>query len=106
MGCLFAIFAGAFPRLGTLFIWIARPQLFSDAFGGSWFWPILGIIFLPFTTLMYVLLWSPATGVTGGDWFWLGLAVLLDLMHWGGAAAGGYNDRDRIPAVYSRNVPA
>ncbi len=56
MPCLFAMFAGFFPRLGTLFIWIARPVMFNAAFGGSWLWPILGIIFLPFTTLMYVIL--------------------------------------------------
>jgi hypothetical protein len=30
--------------------------LFSVAFGGSWFWPLLEILFLPFTTLMYALL--------------------------------------------------
>ena len=65
----------------------------SAAFGGSWFWPILGILFLPFTTLMYVLLWS-ATGLTGWDWMWLILAVFLDLTHYAGTAYGG---RDRIP---------
>jgi hypothetical protein len=32
MPCLFALFAGMFPRLGTLFIWIARPKMFSAAF--------------------------------------------------------------------------
>jgi hypothetical protein len=37
MGCLFAIFAGTFPRLGTFSIWLARPTMFSDALGGSWF---------------------------------------------------------------------
>ena len=105
MACLFAIFAGAFPRLGTLIIWLARPQLFSDAFGGRWFWPILGIIFLPLTTLMYVLIWSPLNGVSGWDWFWLFLALLLDLMHWGGSGIGAYND-DRIPDVYTRNLMA
>jgi hypothetical protein len=63
MGCLFAMFAGLFPRLGVLFIWLARPILFSAAFGGFWLWPILGIIFLPFTTLMYVLLWTPGVGL-------------------------------------------
>ena len=56
MGCLFGIFAGLFPRLGVLLIWLARPVLFTAAFGGFFLWPILGIIFLPFTTLMYVLL--------------------------------------------------
>ena len=106
MACSIRDLRGDFPRLATLIIWMARPQLFSDAFGGSWFWPLLGIVFLPFTTLMYVLLWSPATGVAGGDWFWLGLAVLLDLMHWGGSASRGLQRPDRIPDVYSRNVPA
>ncbi len=64
MPCLFAMFAGFFPRLGTLFIWIARPVMFNAAFGGSWLWPILGIIFLPFTTLMYVILFTPGIGLT------------------------------------------
>ncbi len=97
MGCLFALFAGMFPRLGVLFIWLARPALFSSAFGGNWIWPLLGIIFLPFTTLMFVLLWSPA-GLVGFDWLWLILAVILDLGHGGGV---GYANRDRVPG-YAR----
>jgi hypothetical protein len=95
MGCLFAVFAGIFPRFATLLIWMARPALFSAAFGGSWFWPLIGIFFLPFTTLMYVLLWSPGVGVSGFDWFWLGLAVLIDIS---GYASSGYANRDRMPA--------
>ena len=98
MGCLFALFAGAFPRLGTLFIWLARPVYFNAAFGGSWFWPLLGIIFLPFTTLMYVLLWSPGIGLIGFDWFWLILALVLDI---GQIAGTGYANRDRVPG-YAR----
>ena len=96
MGCLFALFAGAFPRFGTLFIWLARPVYFNAAFGGSWFWPILGVIFLPFTTLMYVLLWTPSVGLVGFDWFWLVLAIFLDLGHMGGV---GYANRDRLPGA-------
>ena len=94
MPCLFAMMAGLFPRFGTLFIWLARPTLFSRAFGGSWFWPILGIIFLPFTTLMYVILWSPGIGLTTYDWFWLIMAVIIDVMHWSSTA---YSNRTRIP---------
>jgi hypothetical protein len=94
MGCLLAIFGGLFPRLAVLFIWLARPVLFSAAFGGSWFWPLLGIIFLPFTTLMYILLWSPG-GLVGFDWVWLILAIILDLGHIGGV---GYGNRDRMSA--------
>ncbi len=92
MGCLFAIFAGLFPRLAVLLIWLARPVLFSAAFGGFWLWPILGVIFLPFTTLMYVLLWTPGVGLIGSDWLWLLLAVLIDI---GGFGSTGYANRDR-----------
>jgi hypothetical protein len=84
-----------FPRLGTLILWLARPTLFSQAFNGSWFWPLLGIVFLPFTTLMYVILWS-ATGLTGWDWLWLILAVFLDISHWGSTA---YQNRNQIPGM-------
>lgn len=94
---LFALMAGFFPRLGTLLIWLARPNMFSAAFGGSWLWPVLGIIFLPFTTLMYVILWSP-TGLTGWDWMWLILAVLLDISHY---ASTAYGNRDQIPGMSS-----
>ena len=44
MPCLFAIFAGLFPRLGVLFLWLARPSMFSAAFDGSWLLPVLGVI--------------------------------------------------------------
>jgi hypothetical protein len=97
MGCLFLLFAGAFPRLAVLFMWLARPQLFLSAFGGSWLIPLLGIFFLPLTTLMYVLLWS-SNGINGFDWFWLVLAVILDL---GGIGSSGYANRNRVPGYSS-----
>lgn len=98
MPCLFALMAGFFPRLGTFIIWIARPAMFSAAFGGSWLWPLLGIIFLPFTTLMYVILWSPGIGLTTWDWMWLFLAVVLDVMHYSSTA---YANRNQIPGMSS-----
>ncbi len=106
MPCLFAMFAAFFPRLGTLFIWLARPNMVNAAFNGSWLWPILGIIFLPFTTLMYVILWSTGGGLTGPDWVWLIMAVVIDLMHWGQLA---YNNRKGVPGYTtspSTNSPA
>ncbi len=102
MPCLFALFAGMFPRLGTLFIWLARPNMFNAAFNGSWLWPILGIIFLPFTTLMYVILWSPGIGLTTWDWFWLIMAVVIDVMHWSSTV---YQNRNRVPG-YSTSPSA
>jgi hypothetical protein len=91
MGCLFAVFAGLFPRLGLLMIWIARPNLVGAAFD-TWIWPLLGIIFLPFTTLVYVILWRVG-GLSGFDWFWLGLAVLFDVGH----TLTGYSQRQQVP---------
>ena len=54
----------------------------------------LGFIFLPFTTLVYVWLVQGVGGIQGIDWLWLILAVLLDVVSIGGAAAA---NRDRLP---------
>ena len=96
MPCLFALMAGFAPRLAALFLWLARPTMWSAAFGGSWLWPLLGVIFLPFTTIMYVILWSPGIGLTGWDWMWLILAVICDVMHYGSTA---YQNKDQIPGM-------
>lgn len=91
MGCLLALFAGVFPRLALLFVWIARPKMVDAAFD-TWIWPLLGLLFLPFATLMYVILWR-AGGLDGADWIWIVLAGLLDLAHWG----GGWSQRRQAP---------
>jgi hypothetical protein len=91
MGCLLGCFGAFFPRLLTLLIWIARPVYFNAAL--SPLFAILGIVFLPFTTLMYVLVYSP-NGMSGLDWFWVFLAFVLDIVGYGGSA---YGNRDRIP---------
>ena len=92
MGCLLAMFGGLFPRLALLIIWIARPALVGAAFN-TFLWPLLGIIFLPFTTLIYVIVYTPGVGLVGFDWFWVILAVMLDISHWG----AGYTQRDQVP---------
>ena len=47
-------------------------------------WPILGIIFAPWTTMIWVIV-SPG-GVTGIDWLWVGLAIVVDVGFWSGGA--------------------
>jgi hypothetical protein len=69
MGCLFALFAGIFPRVGLFIVWILRPNLVDAAFS-TWIFPLLGIIFLPFTTLIYVFLYTPGRALSGWEWFW------------------------------------
>jgi hypothetical protein len=76
-----------------LFYWLARPVAVNTAFS-TFIIPCLGFIFLPFTTLMYVLLYSPGVGIQGLDWLWLALAVVLDIAS---IASAGYSNRDRIP---------
>jgi hypothetical protein len=93
MGCLLAITAGAFPRLAVLLLWLARPGQWDAAFGGGPIVPLLGIIFLPFTTLMYVILYSPTTGLTGWDFVFLLIAVAIDVF---GAGASAYSNKNQI----------
>jgi hypothetical protein len=80
MGCLFAIFAGIFPRLALFIVWVARPALVSAAFN-TWLIPFLGIVFLPLATLIYVILYIPGLGLTPWAWFWVILAGVFDLAH-------------------------
>ncbi|HMT21290.1 MAG TPA: hypothetical protein PKE20_08615, partial [Promineifilum sp.] len=58
----------------------------------TWIWPVLGLVFLPFATLMYVAV-APG-GITSWDWLWMGLAVFADIASYAG---GGYGNRNRMP---------
>ncbi|HVD57194.1 MAG TPA: hypothetical protein VNC17_10145 [Thermoleophilaceae bacterium] len=84
MGCLLAIFAGFFPRIALVCLWIFTNDV--DRAYDSFIVPLLGLIFLPLTTLVYALLWSPAGGVEGIEWLWVGIALVLDLSAYGGGA--------------------
>lgn len=95
MGCLLALFAGAFPRLAVIIFWITRPERMDFIFT-SFVWPVLGIIFLPFTTIMYMLSWRP-TGIQGWDWLWILLGLFLDLANWSQGAA----NREQVPGYNS-----
>ena len=58
MGCLFALIAVLSPRFAVFLLW-AFTNYVDRAFNG-WFLPLLGIVFAPWTTLMYVLVYAPA----------------------------------------------
>lgn len=87
MGCLFVAMAAFFPRIAVFIIWLARPAMVGAAFD-TFIIPLLGIIFLPFTTLIYLILFTPGTGLSGWDWLWLGLAVIIDVTNLGAHAYG------------------
>jgi hypothetical protein len=84
MGCLLAMFAGLFPRIALVCVWIFTNEV--DRAYDSFFVPLVGLIFLPLTTLVYALAWSPLGGVEGIEWLWVALALVLDLSSFGGGA--------------------
>jgi hypothetical protein len=53
---------------------------------------LLGLIFLPWTTLMVLLVF--AGGITGFEWVFMGMAFFADIASYAGSA---YGNRDRIP---------
>ena len=78
------------PRIAALVWWLIWPAKWITAFGGNIIWPILGIIFLPWTLLVYV--WAfPIAGFW--NWLFLILAIIVDV---GSLAGGGFGNRDRI----------
>jgi hypothetical protein len=105
MGCLLVLLAAFAPRLVVIFAWIARPTYF-DAVFDTWIFPLLGIIFLPFTTLMWLLLGAPPEEIEGFDWFWIALAVVLDLGHYGSTYAqrGSYSMAPRNDSRPPTNI--
>jgi hypothetical protein len=84
MGCIFLLIALISPRLAFLILWIAT-NLVDRAFD-SVLVPLLGIVFFPITTLVYVLVYAPVTEVSGLGWVLVGIAFLLDISSYGGAA--------------------
>lgn len=94
MCCFFLSLVLLGPRIVGAFWWLFQPLRWEVAFRDWivfwWIWPILGLIFLPWTTLMYVIV-APR-GVTGFDWLWVGLMLLADISSYAGGAG-----RKRLP---------
>ncbi len=90
MCCFFTALVFFGPRLGVLVWWLFQPLRFSATFS-TWIWPLLGLIFAPWTLLFYIII-APG-GIVGFDWVWLGLGVLFDVMSYGG---GGYSNKERL----------
>ncbi len=86
MCCFFLVLGLLGPRLAFLYAWIFTPRV-TDAFGDNFWWPLLGVLFLPWTALAYVLAWSPATSVSGIGWALVALGLLLDIATYSSRAA-------------------
>ncbi len=94
MCCFFTVLVFLGPRAAILVWWLINPARWNLAFP-NFIWPLLGFIFIPWTTMAYVLVFPG--GIVGFDWIWLGLGLVLDIAWWAG---GGF--RRRVPRYSGR----
>jgi hypothetical protein len=94
IGCL----TGFVSRLVFLYFWIWT-SLVTRAFDGVWIIPLLGVLFLPCMSLVYVLAYAPGIGVTGWGWFWVVVAFLVDITAHGSGARRVARRRNRSARV-------
>ena len=99
-GCLLTGILTLAPRLVLLFVWLFTARL-SAAFEGFLI-PLLGFLFLPFTTLAYVFVWDEQSGVTGGAWLLVAGGLVFDL---GTYALSRYANRLRIQSNPANGEP-
>ena len=81
LGCLLVFGLAVAPRAILILAWIFSER-WPIVWGGDFLLPLLGIAFVPYTTIMYMLAWTP-NGIEGWDWLWIGLGLFLDVAHWG-----------------------
>ncbi len=79
--CLFAITLAGMPRLALALWWLFQPARFNLTFS-TWVWPVVGLIFAPWTALMYVIVFPGGLSVV--NWIFLGLAFAVDMGSWFG----------------------
>lgn len=96
MGCILALLLSLGPRIALLFMWLFTDRV-TDAFNG-FVLPLLGVLFLPFATLAYVLFWDPIDGLSIIGWLIVIVAFLIDL---GVYAIGGFTSRQRLSGTDS-----
>ena len=91
LGCLLAFGLATAPRLFLVLAWIFADR-WPIVWGDAWIAPLLGIIFLPYTTVMYLLAWT-TMGIAGTAWLWIILGLFLDATHYYQAAM----HREQVP---------
>ena len=86
-GCLVALAAVVSPRFAIFLLWLFDRDRMSAAFDSFWV-PLIGFFFLPWTTLAWAVAYAPVDGVTGFGWFLVIFAFVVDVMtHVGSAYA-------------------
>jgi hypothetical protein len=80
--CCLALTAGFIGPRVALFIWWV--------FGSK-----LGLVFLPWTTLAYIVAWGPVHGVSGLGWLLVAIGLAADIATYSARAA-----RSKYQAAY------
>lgn len=84
MGCILGLIALAVPRV-LMFIAFLTTDWFGRAFETR-LWPLLGFVFLPYSTLAYMAaMLNNSHALTGGWLVLFVVAIVVDLSHWGGS---------------------
>jgi hypothetical protein len=89
MCLLFAIFVLLGPRALIFFWWLLEPARWAATFETAII-PMMGFLFLPWTTIMWVLVFPG--GVDGLDWLWLGIGLAVDIASYTGST---WSNRDK-----------
>ena len=100
MCCVISTLLAMGPRLAILVWWLIDSVRFDRSFGTwevsglsslpGWLLPLLACVFLPWTSLAYLVVFPE--GVMGADWIWIGVGLLIDLSSNGG---GLFSSRQR-----------
>lgn len=90
MGCFVVLLGAGFPRIALVITAIFTDRI-SHAFNDRIALPLLGFLFLPFTTFFYVVADGDGAGVSTIGWLFVALGLLLDL----GVLGGGGRERRR-----------
>ena len=85
MGCLFLLIAALSARFALFLLWLFTPYV--DAAFAGWVLPLFGLIALPWTTLLYVLIDVAPGAIHVGGWIVIAIGVVLDLSAYAQGAA-------------------
>ena len=83
--CLLIVLGVLGPRVALATWWIFGDKV--DVAFDTWIWPLLGLVLLPWTTIMYVAAWSAIGGVSGAEWLLVALGFVLDIATYSSRAA-------------------
>lgn len=84
-GCLTVLLGAFFPRIALILVWIFG-DVVQRAFNHEWLLPLVGLILIPYTTLVYVLIYWATGSVAGFAWFFVILAFFVDVSSYASAS--------------------